>query len=228
VFSVEANLFRPLNCNYTHGTKFNNSTAIGMFDHIVSNPPFVAVPFARHGSLCPALYSAGGDFDGMGLLRKILLDLFRVLRMNATLACPTSTSSNNPTLFMVTEIPNVEDGCLLLEHFLQTEIHTSIKVAYIEDDVETMEEYAREREEEAGCQVFGRDWIPSEKIRNRALVLITICQYYEKSDNVFSTGKELHCLKSEACVDLTESYNADEEDLFLTRRGIDFARHYLL
>lgn len=50
--------------------------------HILSNPPFVAVPSAKVETLAPALYSSGGcrgGRDGMRLLRLILDGCFDAL-----------------------------------------------------------------------------------------------------------------------------------------------------
>jgi len=44
-------------------------------------------------------------------------------------------------IHVVTELPNVEDCCELLASFLPSDISTNIRVAYIEDDAETVEEH---------------------------------------------------------------------------------------
>ncbi len=208
VFAVEADLYKPIHCGPGQGS--SNMPMIGTFDNILCNPPFVAVPFAKLLEMTPSLYSAGGGYDGTHLLRLILKDCFDVLY-----------SGHSSTLYMVTELPNVEDSCKLLESFLESETEAKIKVAYIEDDVETVEEYAMEREIEAGIRRESRDWNPSKAIRNRALVLISISRTEKEST------QGLFCYTGEG-ITQPPSNAVDEEDQFLTTRGIEYARRHLL
>ena len=110
----------------------------------------------------PALYAVGGGRDGMNVLRRILEKCFDIL-----------DDGEHRQLLMVTELPNVETSCALLSSMLPTAAR--VNVAYIEDDVETTYDYAKEREVEAGFDIATRDWRPtSNNITNRALALISI------------------------------------------------------
>ena len=131
----------------------------------------------------------------------------------------------HPQLLMVTELPNVETSCNLLHAFLDAAGGVRINVAYIEDDVEVMEDYAREREEEAGQQIAGRNWNPTSEscIKNRALVLISI----SKDINCNTVKHGLFCFK-ERTDNSPPCDNTDDEDQFLTAKGIAFAREHLL
>ena len=192
------------------------------FDHIISNPPFVAVPAFSAPQLQPALYAIGGGTDGMHLLRRLLANCFDFLNSTAT-------------LIMVTEVPNVEHSCDMLRYFLPEELRDDviIRVAYVEDDVETLGSYSRVREEEAGLE-YARDWAtPMQKddIFNRALVLISM--HRKSPENTTSSGDHgLFCFASASNVTSTipdfQEDAADEEDAFLTPKGVAFARNSLL
>ena len=214
IYSIEADLYQPLH----HAEKAGDlqpGRFVGNVDIILSNPPFVAVPVANTPSLDPALYAVGGGHDGMHLVKEILNKCFTFL----------SEGSVHPQLLMVTEFPNVETSCNLLHAFLDASAGVRINVAYIEDDVEVMEDYAREREEEAGQQVAGRNWNPTSEscIKNRALVLISI----SKDDNCDTVNHGLFCFK-EKTSNSPSCDNTDEEDQFLTAKGIAYARKHLL
>jgi len=158
--------------------------------------------------MAPALYSAGGGKDGMTLLRRILKQCSTILN-----------DGPSKSLLMVTELPNIEDSCGLLQSFLPKA--AKIRVAYIESDVELSEDYSREREVEAGYNVAGRDWNTSGAIRNRALALISIWRSETPDHGLF-------CFKKETVDDAAPTSDADEEDQFLTTEGIEFAREHLL
>ena len=65
------NAYEPINCPAP--VKDQSINIIGKFNCILSDPPFVAVPFAKNvGATTPALYFAGGGEDGMDILRKLL------------------------------------------------------------------------------------------------------------------------------------------------------------
>lgn len=193
------------------------------FDHIISNPPFVAVPAFSTPQLQPALYAIGGGTDGMHLLRRLLASCFDFLNSTATLK-------------MVTEVPNVEHTCDMLRYFLPKEHRDAviIRVAYVEDDVETIDSYSKVREEEAGLE-YARDWAtPMQKddIFNRALVLISMHRQCPKNTAASSDDNGLFCFAStsnETGAILVDDQKeaADEEDAFLTREGIAFARNSL-
>ena len=197
------------------------------FDHLISNPPFVAVPAISTPQLQPALYAIGGGTDGMHLLRRLLASCFDFL-----------PSTNAFTLKMVTEVPNVEHSCDMLRYFLPKEHRNAviIRVAYVEDDVETVDSYSKVREEEAGLE-YARDWAtPMQKddIYNRALVLISMHRKSpENTCTASSDDSELFCFASTGnmtganLVDDKEDA-ADEEDAFLTPKGIAFTRNSLL
>jgi methylase of polypeptide subunit release factors len=209
------------------------------YDWILCNPPFVATPLCPVGpqTISPALYAVGGGVDGMDCLRRILKHLFTYL------------SNDNPQAmaFLVTEVPNVEDSCMMLQSMLfQSEQDKArIRVVYVEEDVETVEEYSRERESEAG-NVLGsiseadslsqvcRDWsspMLEVGIRNRALVLISFARMPSGHNNnekqmglyAFSSatddpGKDRTC----------DVDPIDEEDALLRPQGMAFSRAALL
>lgn len=213
IYSIEADLFIPLHVHQDI-KKVQSDNFIGKVDMILTNPPFVAVPFANNPRLDSALYAAGGGYDGMHLVREII---------NKS-SVHLSDGNGGPQLLMVTELPNIETSCNLLETFLDNPKDIQINVAYIEDDVEHMEDYAKEREEEAGQQVIGRDWNPTiGLIKNRALVLISISK-----DIKCDTAKHgLFCFNEDATNNSVSLCDADEEDQFLTPKGIRFARRNL-
>ena len=205
--SIEADLFTPLQ------SQRDADHLIGKVDLILSNPPFVAVPFATNIRLDSAFYAAGGGYDGMHLAREIVNKSFNYL----------CDGNGSPQLLMVTELPNVQSSCNLIETFFDDPRGFQINVAYIEDDVEQMEDYAKEREEESGQQVLGRNWNPTTGwVKDRALVLISI----SKDATCKSTKHGLFCF-SEQVDNSSLSCDADEEDQFLTKRGIMFARRHL-
>lgn len=206
--TVEADVFHPIKIR--DATSVSSNIDVGKFDFILSNPPFVAVPFAKSKSLTPSLYAIGGAYDGMGLLRKILKQVLHHLNENSS-----------SKLLMVTELPNVEDSCKLLHKMVSERVPNRIRVAYIEQDVETTKDYAREREDESGLASRSRDWHVSH-IRNRALVLVSI--EISSSDQ----QNHLYCYKEKARQCCDDAYYIDDEDLFLTRKGINFARKNLL
>lgn len=211
IHSIQGDLYTPLT-----GSQHDAAACIGKFHYIFTNPPFVAVPFTKCiGTMSPAFYSAGGGMDGMKILHKILEKCFEFLEQD---------NYQNSSLYMVTELPNVEECPNLLLSMLPANITSHVRVAYIKDDVELVEEYVEEREIEAGLHIENRDWKPSLEIRNRALVLVSISQ--NKGDSL----KELHCYQSsvEEKNGSFEYADADEEDGFLTRDGILFSRKKLL
>ena len=219
IFAVEGDLYKPIHLDSVKQHSEDDFSVIGRFGCILCNPPFVAVPFAKVLEMAPALYSAGGGYDGMQLLRKILKNCFNVLNKDGT----------DRSILMVTELPNVEDSYQLLGNLLDSDFgNRDIRVAYIEDDVEAAEDYARERENEAGTPIEIRDWNPSPclMIRNRALVLIKISRANKKIGN--SNQGSLFCFKGKENKQALSSSAADEEDLFLTAEGIQFARKNLL
>jgi hypothetical protein len=223
---IHGDVYNPImvqNENYDDTPKISSlSPCVGVFNHIITNPPFVAVPKTKGSvSLSPALYSAGGGVDGMGLLRKILINCFKILK---------KSHQSSSSLLMVTELPNVEDSCELLASFLDKSRsqNSRIRVAYIADDVETVYDYANEREIEAGLYVHARDWNTHYGgIRNRALVLVTISG--EKGDS----NLEIASYKGTPSSTFDTShedylYEADCEDVFLIKEGIKFSRDFLL
>jgi methylase of polypeptide subunit release factors len=195
--AIEADLYEPVRGS-------TSSRQIGRFDCILCNPPFVAVPIANDMTgIAPALYAVGGGRDGMNVLRRILEKCFDIL-----------DDGEHRQLLMVTELPNIETSCALLSSMLPTAAR--VNVAYIEDDVETAYDYAKEREVEAGFDIANRDWRPpANNITNRALALISISRSISSEKNLFCYRNELN-------------RDADEEDQFLTRDGIHFVRENLL
>ena len=212
-YALCCNLFDGLNCRTDE------------FDHIISNPPFVAVPAFSTPQLQPALYSIGGGTDGMHLLRRLLASCFDFLNSTAT-----------STLNMVTEVPNIEYSCEMLRNFLPKEHRDAvvIRVAYVEEDVETVDSYSKVREAEGGLG-YARDWatpMQRDGIFNRALVLISMHRKSPENTATSSVDSGLFCFVSAnneegAFLDDPEDA-ADAEDAFLTREGIAFARNSLL
>ena len=216
ICSIWADLFQPMKLSAKPTSQLVRMSAlmtavapdriIGKFDFILSNPPFVAVPLAnRVPTMSPALYSAGGGFDGMGLLRRMLKDCLQLL----------SPASATGKILMVTELPNIQESCTLIQNLLRGDgerssetsvagsssnaaIYSSssregsptltpkrdqpeVRIAYVEEDVETIQDYVTEREQEAGCYIQGRDWSSNPNnycdmhtIYNRALALVSI------------------------------------------------------
>ncbi|KAL3771209.1 hypothetical protein ACHAWU_010296 [Discostella pseudostelligera] len=206
--SVEADVYEPVG---GISDVDRSSRQIGRFDYILCNPPFVAVPIAKNvAGMAPALYAVGGGRDGMNVLRCILEQCFDVL-----------ADGINRQLLMVTELPNIETSCALLSSMLPSTAR--VRVAYIEDDVETTDDYAKEREVEAGFDIATRDWNPSSnQIVNRALALITISR-------AITSGMNLFCFRTELESEIVPaSATTDEEDQFLTHDGIHFVRKHLL
>ena len=215
IFFIHGDLYEPIIKNTTNLTTLENAShVIGHFNHIISNPPFVAVPKTKGPiSLYPALYSAGGGMDGMNLLRRILIDYHKILKRE----------SSSSSLLMVTELPNVEESCTLIKSLLGMDVSekSRIRVAYIGDDVEQVEEYAREREAEAGLCVNSQDWNTNAGgIRNRALVLLSLSQ--ERGDANLDLGNY------EGPPGGSSDHDADSEDKFLTKDGIKFCRDFIL
>ena len=211
--AVCGDLFEPL-----------STSGDSKFDRILSNPPFVAVPSYVSRQLQPALYAVGGGTDGMDVLRRMMKNCLDFLDDN-----------ENSIIILVSEVPNVEESCNMLRLMLPEEKRSQarIRVAYVEDDVETTGNYSLEREYEAGIECTTRDWsdvISSGGVYNRALVLISIAHdrgddkegiYIYKGNNDFSWSDA-----TEVTDTIVE--DADEEDAFLQADGIAFARTALL
>ena len=204
------------------------------FDLIVCNPPFVAIPTTTDASLHEKtpLYGVGGGLDGMVCLRTILKRLYHFL----------SVQNPEAIALMVTELPNVEESPKMLSSFLpETDRkEAQVCIAYVEDDVETMEVYAREREVETGdCAAGGHgEWLSqaiASGIHNRALVLISFARSVpdEKDHDrfrlfsfpglVLDTTKTSNDIVEQVAID-----PVDEEDMFLHQAGMDFTRKNLL
>jgi hypothetical protein len=205
--AIEADVFEPVG-----NIPVNRlSRQIGLFDYIMCNPPFVAIPMVKNMTVvAPALYAVGGGFDGMKILRRILKKCFDFLDVGI-----------HRQLLMVTELPNIETSCDLLSSMLP--YTARVNVAYIEDDVETIHHYAKEREVEAGFDIATRDWSPPlNQITNRALALISISRAFTPALNLFCFRTELDSAK------IPHNSTTDEEDLFLTKEGLNFVRRNLL
>ena len=123
----------------------------------------------------------------------------------------------------------MEQSCLLLQGFLPEGRKGSagVAVAYVQADVETVQDYARERAKERGLNPNGYgqcEWenaMHEQGVYNRALVLACITRGQD------SSSPELNSYDEESLV-ATSLEVADEEDMFLTRRGIEFARTTIL
>lgn len=93
--------------------------------------------------------------------------------------------------------------------------------------METVEQYAAVREEEAANDTETRDWA-SDKLKigcvNRALALLSISSIGNANDmHLFQYGESVaDSIENEISNEL------DEEDVFLTREGIEFTRSVLL
>ncbi len=203
------------------------------FDLIVCNPPFVAIPPTTDASLQEKtpLYGVGGGLDGMDCLRLILKRLYNFL------------SAKNPgaIALMVTEVPNVEESPKMLSSFLpeHDRKEAQVHIAYVEDDVETVAEYTREREVESGDSCTAddhRQWLSDATaygIYNRALVLISFTRSIsgKKDQEGFRLFGFPSLIDTPPSNDIMEENfidPVDEEDMFLHQAGIDFARKKLL
>ena len=234
IYALQGDLFEPL---------MRNNQRKERFSRIVSNPPFVAVPDHEIMTLnqSPSLYAAAG-VDGMNVVRRIFTKCFEFLESDGNNSFP-------PSLLMVTEVPNVEDSCGMLQSFLPRSVqeNTKIRVAFVEEDVEPMEDYIQERCEEKGVD-DSLEWSTLLKsmdginIRNRALVLLSISRWDNKdepihglhnfsmSDHHTKDTKEIIMDNDNDDIVVVEHDEdiADEEDAFLTREGIAFTRACIL
>lgn len=198
------------------------------FTRILSNPPFVAMPKRCRSSSRivqqsqDAFYASAAD-HGTQLVKRILQD---------------PPLEPNGTMLLVTELPNVEESCTLLKSFVSTTDSMSIRIAYVAKDVETVEEYSRNREAEVVSyndddqEENKTEWAEEQRkagIRNRALVLVALQQG--------GTGTSLHRYDGDTTRNRKQvSRNAktekvmddDEQDEFLTAAGIEFTRRHLL
>ncbi len=222
----------PDHCSFSLCGDLFGSLALDPFDLILCNPPFVAIPSQPDAILHEKtpLYGVGGGLDGMVCLQRILQSLYQFL----------SSQNTEAMAIMVTEVPNVEDSPTMLSSFIpeSTRKEARIRIAYVGDDVETMEDYAREREVEAGIDDDHKEWLSSvlkAGIYNRALVLISFARSLqgEKSEENFCLFNFKGLQLKNDCTPLgNDSDNevdpVDEEDLFLHPRGMAFAREALL
>ena len=150
-----------------------------------------------------------------------------------------SRDSSFPSLLIVTEVPNIKERCTLIESFLSLlrRDFTRIRIAYVEEDVEFIKDYAIEQSKEKGVD-DNLNWcdLESNGVNNRALVLLSVSEYEN------CTNKPLHRLhKMSYSMAFTESGTkdmnhandddsvcaediSDEEDAFLTKRGMFFTR----
>jgi methylase of polypeptide subunit release factors len=239
-------------------TDYSLSSPSTTFDWILCNPPFVAAPSPLGGvtQIEPSLYAVGGGVDGMDCLRRILRDVFRFLSSSSSAACE---AQHRSMMLMVTEIPNIEEGCVLLLSMLDESERKSarIRVAYVEDDVETVEDYSFERKAEVvdAPSEMKNDWCSpmlQAGIHNRALVLISIARRpihnnrHTMCSIIDDTECNLRLYKYSPSVQLQEGGeddlttttgraaasefvdSIDEEDAFLTPQGMAFARSALL
>ncbi len=203
-------------CYAVKGDLFENVNE--KFDCILSNPPFVATPSVGVSlHMAPASYAIGGGVDGTDILHRIVKGSDQYLE------------GDDARLILVTELPNIEWSCSLIQSFLPIEVPASIRIAYVGRDVEAIQQYSAVRQAEASSNSdSSRDWGTAQLksgIRNRALALLTLSSY--------GTGNErhLHEYGSSSEVDLASENNIsslDEEDAFLTREGIEFTRSRLL
>mmetsp|Transcript_15782 Transcript_15782/g.43659 ORF Transcript_15782/g.43659 Transcript_15782/m.43659 type:complete len:660 (-) Transcript_15782:1566-3545(-) len=214
------------------------------FDFILCNPPFVAIPSPTDSAshLKTPLYGIGGGLDGMVCLRRILHKLYRHL-------CATNCQA---MALMVTEVPNVEESPAMIASFLpkSDEATARIRIVYIQDDVETVEVYAKERELEAGIDTDvhtdtdHRSWLSSmiaSGIYNRALVLISLGRTLDSEIDSERLGlfkyesseeyQKEELTRNSSCSSNSDSIEVDpvdEQDMFLHHTGMDFARKALL
>eukprot|EP00536_Pseudo-nitzschia_multiseries_P002161 jgi/Psemu1/4997/gm1.4997_g len=214
------------------------------FDFVLCNPPFVAIPSptASDIHLKTPLYGVGGGLDGMICLRRILHKLYRHL----------SERNCQAMAIMVTEVPNVEESPAMVASFLpeSDQARARIRIAYIQDDVETVEVYAKEREVEAGIDTDAHTaanhegWLSSMKasgIYNRALVLISFARTPDSETDpeklgLFKYESPEECTSYKITSNYFCSSNSDsigvdpvdEQDMFLHHTGMEFARKALL
>ena len=132
-------------------------------------------------------------------------------------------------LILVTELPNVESSCSLIQSFLPVEVPAAIRIAYVGRDVETVQQYATVRQAETSSKADPlRDWGALQLqsgIRNRALALLTVSSFgkgNERCLHEYKSGQEVDMASDDSISSL------DEEDAFLTMEGIQFTRSRLL
>ena len=105
-------------CYAVKGDLFENID--NKFDCILSNPPFVAIPSSGISlNTTPALYTIGGGVGGTEILHRIVRE------------SPNYLEGDDATLILVTELPNIECSCNLIESFLPVEVPASIRIAYV-------------------------------------------------------------------------------------------------
>ncbi|CAB9521128.1 Methyltransferase [Seminavis robusta] len=215
---LQGNLYDPIRVHLSEDMTFQR---------ILTNPPFVA-DFCNTTTDGGALY-AGSGICGLDAVHDIVNRCFQYL-----------AADDNGQLLMVTELPNVQQSCQLLESFLappkedsRNNKEHSISIAYVVADVETVQEYAQERAEERGTSTNHHQrnqWeadMQQHGIHNRALVLAAIGQ-----SSSMGQGSILRLFPYEdqtwSGSDAVLEDPADEDDAFLTLAGVMFARNALL
>ncbi|GMH53953.1 hypothetical protein TrLO_g14788 [Triparma laevis f. longispina] len=173
-------------------------------DVILCNPPFVAVPETENEV---KHYYADGGGDGNNSLKKIFSEVIE--RLNDDGVC-----------LMVTELPNVLSSDKLVRRFLGDK-EGKVDVAYVKEDVETIEEYSKVRNEEMGNLISVKEYVSGVNVSedvgfivDRALVLIKVGRK-EGED-------KLHKFESGQKEVKEYEFGADEPDAFLGEEGRRF------
>ena len=221
IFEYQEDSRRCLNgIHVFNGNLFDPLSSGSSFDRILCNPPFVSLPCDADF----ALYAASGE-DGLDIVHTIVSRCFDYLKETGK-------------LLVITEVPNVEESCDLIMDFIPMPERSSsqISIAYVENDVELIEEYTKERSEERGMTTNNfsmkfESWsvgVLQRGIRNRALILLSLCRCTTGPVyNLYSFTDGLSKKRLTQYHSILDN-KQDEEDMFLTKEGIKFVRESLL
>lgn len=190
---IHGDLFQPSQVQNTDG-----------FDVILANPPFVIPTTIDQPT---AMYAVGGtDIDGLEVTRTILHTSHKYL------------CSNSGILLMVTELSNIQDIQYHSHTLLLQTPQQKLDILYCIQDVESIDEYLQERQEEHAfpatktTDLSLSQQLSKMQIENRALVILKL-QQNEKNEVI------LHALDKTMLVPPVQD---DDEDVLLTPIGLQF------
>ncbi|GMH96670.1 hypothetical protein TrVE_jg6649 [Triparma verrucosa] len=208
-FNVAFNGLSSASCSFVKSDCWSDvdASADSKFDVILCNPPFVAIPESEEERLH---YYADGGVDGNNAIKEIFKEVLPRLK------------PLTGVMLMVTELPNVSTSTSQVRRFLASE-EGKIKIAYVKEDVETIEEYSAVRNDEMGFKTDAKKYAKginkSEDIGviiDRALVLIRVENVNSDDDEglfEFSSGQD---------EDVEYEFGADEPDAFIGDAGRSF------
>jgi hypothetical protein len=173
---------------------------------ILANPPFVASTLESSSPL----FAHGGGTEGMQFLQRLVNQ---------------APLEDTGTMLLVTELPNIEDAIELLQSYCAEP--TSVRIAYVGKDVETVEEYSRNRLAEMDeTKLSDGGWAEQQRqagIRNRALALVAITNGTGES-GLFCYNGDTKKKKNKKTILVQD----DDTDEFLTQSGIMYTRNQLI